>query len=263
MLPRFSTGFLRWICLCVAVSPLARAADALETADKSAAEWIKLQLENSRAESDWRTQRELLTTLVNALNERASLLEEKRELAKAATAKERDELDGMRAKNLAASNDLKALEERLEALSIKLIALRPSLPPHLSDALEMSYRSLASADLPVGERMQVAMTVLNRSAQFNRQVTTGEDVLSLDGEPPQKSFEVIYWGLSHGYAMDPAAHKAWLGRPQPGAGWRWEPKPEAFDAVVKLIAVANDKADPVYVAVPAAIVRSANDEPRK
>jgi len=255
MLRRTSPGIRLLTILLVLAAPSVRAADALEEADKSAREFVELEIEDARLATEWRSQHELLESLVRALQERAAALEEKRDLTKAKTARDREDLDAIRAKIQSANEDVRTFEIRLNALSTKLLSLRPSLPPHLSDALEMSYRTLADTGVPVGERMQQAMNVLNRCAQFNRIVTVGEDVLSLEGEPPEKSLPVIYWGLSHGYAVDRVARKAWLGSPGP-AGWRWEARPEAFAGVVRLIAIANDQTDPTYVAVPAVVTRS-------
>jgi len=260
MLPRIAPAVRRWSILLVLVAPLVGTADPLEDADKSAGELVKLQIEDARLATEWRSQRELLESLVRALQQRAAALEEKRDLTKAKTASDREALDAMRAKIQSANEDVRIFETRLNALSAKLLSLRPSLPPHLSEALEMSFRTLADTGVTVSERMQQTMNVLNRCAQFNRIVTVGEDVLSLEGEPPEKSLPVIYWGLSHGYAVDRVARKAWLGSPGP-AGWRWEARPEAFDGVVKLIAIANDKADPTYVAVPAIVPRSLSVTP--
>ncbi len=240
--------------------PLVGAADPLGDADKAAGEFVKLQIERARLDTEWRSQRGMLESLVRALQERAASLEEKRDLTKARTARDREEIDAVRAKIRAATDDAKIFETRLNALSTKLLSLRASLPPRLSEGLEMSYRTLADTGVPASERMQQAMNVLNRCAQFDRMITVGEDVLSLEGEPPEKSLEVIYWGLSRGYAVDRVGRKAWLGSPGP-AGWRWEARPEAFDGVVKLIAIANDKADPTYVAVPATVTRSLSPAP--
>ncbi len=239
----------------VAAPAFTRAADTLETVAQSADEWVKLRVETTRLETAWQEERTLVESMVAALKERAVTAEEKRDLVKAKTARDREELDALRAKLEAEGNDLRAFETRLKELTAKLVALRPSLPPRFSEALELSFRSLANPALPPGERMQLAMNVLNRCAQFNRSITVGEDVLTPDGAPPAKSLEVIYWGLSHGYAVDRAAHKVWLGSPASG-GWRWEPKPEAFENVVRLIAVASDKADPDFVLVPATVSRS-------
>jgi len=97
--------------------------------------------------------------------------------------------------------------------------------------------------------------VLNRCAQFDRVVTAGEDVLTLEGESGAKSLDVIYWGLSHGYAIDRSTRKAWLGRPGAG-GWRWEPAPDAYARVAHLLDIARDRADPAFVVVPAQVTQA-------
>jgi len=262
-LPPMKIRFSRWTLALMLFAPAPRtiAADPLDEVDQLARDWVKLRVETTQIDTAWRSERELLESTLTALRERATLLEEKRDLARAKTAKDREELDGLRAKNQAAADDLKACEARAKALTEQLVALRPSLPPRLSDALEMSCRSLAAPELPFGERLQFAMNVLNRCAQFNRAVTAGEDVLTLEGEPTTKSLDVIYWGLSRGYAIDRSARKAWLGGPGPG-GWRWEPKPEAYERVVRLLAIARDQADPGFVVVPAQVAKSLGETSR-
>ena len=72
------------------------------------------------------------------------------------------------------------------------------------------------------------------------------------GEPQGRMFEVMYWGLSHGYAIDRTAGRAFFGSPGP-KGWTWEPDPALAPRVARLIAIYRDKADPVVIEVPARI----------
>ena len=145
------------------------------------------------------------------------------------------------------------VEAHLKALDARLPELRPSLPPRLNDALELPYRSLASTDLTVGERMQLTMAVLRRCIEFNRAITCDSEVLTLaEGQNPQL-LEVIYWGLSHGYALDRAGGKAWYGSPGP-KGWQWEPIPEGAGKVAQLIAVYRGESEPRFVEVPARLL---------
>jgi hypothetical protein len=215
----------------------------LEPGEKAAGAWITTRLETARLDSAWISERPILQSMVKALNERAGELEEKRDLIKATTAKDREEIDVMKAKNKAAADDLHIAETRLQALVAQLMELRASLPPRLSEALELPYRSLGNPALASGERMQLVMTLLDRCAVFNRTVTCGEEVLSIDGEQGARSLGVIYWGLSHGYALDRASSKAWYGSPGPH-GWQWEARPDAVSSVTRLIAIYNDRADP-------------------
>ena len=86
-------------------------------------------------------------------------------------------------------------------------------------------------------------------------VEISDVVLTIEGESGATSYEVIYWGLSHGYALDRAAGKVWLGSPGP-KGWRWEAHAEATHQVVELLAVFKDKAEPEFAPVPAKLAHS-------
>jgi hypothetical protein len=194
------------------------------------------------------------------MTERAQVLEERRASLGAKTARDRNEIETAQNSTQAAAAAMEAADAHLKGLRDQLVQLRPSLPPRLSEALELAFRSLAAADLSPSERMQATMTVLNRCAQFNRTVTYCDEVLAIEGEPGAKSYEVIYWGLSHGYALDRAARKVWLGSPGQ-KGWRWEARAEATRQVIGLIAVLKDKAEPEFAAVPARIVHSSSQPP--
>ncbi len=238
------------MALVLTAPALLSAADPTEDAEKLARDLVTYRVEAARADTAWRSERELLASTIAALQEKSTLAEEKLELTKAKTAKDREEVDAIRARVSVARDDLKAFETRLAALGLRLMELRPALPPRLAEALDLAYRTLADPAQPAAERMRQAMNILNRCAQFNRVVTNGEEVLTLAGEPNARSYEVLYWGLSHGYALDRANRKAWVGAPASGA-WRWEAKPEAFDRVAELMAIAADQADPAFVPVPA------------
>ncbi|HYC72795.1 MAG TPA: DUF3450 family protein [Opitutaceae bacterium] len=236
--------------LLLASACLARAADPIEEVGKTAAELVKTRAETVRLEQAWMEERALLTATLGALKERADRLTERRDHLKATTAEERAEVAGLNEKKAEARATLDATEKRLEALAAQLLTLRPRLPPRLADALEMSYRTLGAPAASPGERMQVVMTILNRCAQFNSTVTHGEEVVAVPGENGSRALEVIYWGLSHGYALDRPGGRAWLGAP--GAqGWQWEPLEGAAPAVAQLMAIRLDHADPSIVAVPA------------
>lgn len=247
-----------FLSLCLAAIPLGAADNPLDQVEKVATEWVKTRAETVRLETEWSSQRALAESLVDALEQRARMAEEEKENAKAKTAQEREELTTLAAKNASTAAGLQTSEVRLKELSERVIALRPFLPPRLSSALALSYQSLAEAENPIGDRMQYVMVILNRCLQFNRIVTVGEEELKLEAAP--RSLEVIYWGLSHGYALDRAAGKVWLG--SPGAqGWQWEATSGAAEEVARLIAIANDKADPSFVLVPAKLTPSNIHQP--
>jgi hypothetical protein len=233
----------------LAVVPV-RAADPIKEVGATASEWVKTRAETVRVEKAAAQERALLAATLNGLKERADRLQEKRDQLLATTGEERAEQATLAAKLADSRENVRLTEKRLQEMTAKILGLRPQLPPRLAEALEMPCRSLAGTEASPGERMQLIMTVLNRCAQFNATISHGDETLVLPGEPGPKSVDVIYWGLSHGYALDRAAGKAWLGTPS-AQGWRWEPLADAAPAVTALLAIRRDEADPRLVSVPA------------
>lgn len=215
-------------------------------------EWAKTRAETVRVEANWQSEHELLVSTLKAERERAQALADQKKILDSKMAGARETLGTLAAENGAATTALNAAADRLRQLSADLTALRPQLPPRLSAALELPYRSLANPALGPGERMQFVTTILNRCTQFNKTIAYGEEALALPGEDSRRVFEVIYWGVSHGYALDRAGHKAYFG--SAGAqGWTWEAAPDSATSVGQLIDIYRDKADPSFVEVPARV----------
>ena len=245
----FRPTFLRWWLASLCLVALRAETTPLDSVEKSAGEWLKVRAESSRLETEWNTQRQLLDSIVHGLDERAQSLEVKRDYLRAKTAKDRDDLAKLAAANQTTSAGLRTVEEQLIALSPKLLQLRSSLPPRLSTALELSYKSLAAPDLSLSQRMQLTMTILNRCQQFNRSIICEEEILQLGGDGAERQLEVIYWGLSHGYALDRPKGQVWYGSPG-SEHWQWEQIPDAAARVAKLMAVYRGKAEPEFIEVP-------------
>ena len=240
-----------WLVLTLVI-PLAalRAADPIQEVGRTASDWVKTRAETVRLETNWVQDRALLSGTIGGLKERLAQLQEERDRLRASTADERAEVATLEEKLAQGRKGLQDMEARLDALTASLIRLRPMLPPRLASALDLSYRSLAGTGASPSERMQRVMTVLNRCAQFNQTVTHGEETLELAGAAGPMSVEVIYWGLSQGYALDRAGNRAWLGAP--GAErWEWTPVEGAAPAVAELMSIRRDEADPRLVMVPA------------
>lgn len=237
-------------------------ADPVDTLAKLSLDWVKTRAEAVRAESAWASQHELLDSTVKALEERARELETKRDLLKAKTAKDRGDLANLEIENQRLADQFSRLETCLKSIDDRLVKLRPQLPPKLSLALELPLLSLADPNLAPGERMAHTITVINRCAQFNRAVTFGEEIVAAPGEAKPKLLQTVYWGLSQGYAYDRGGRKAWLGSPGP-EGWKWAPCLEAEASIRELIATFDEKAEPKFVAVPAAAGRPAENSTAK
>lgn len=231
------------------------AVDPLQAVQQTVGDWAKLRAETVRIESDWEWQRSLMVSTLGALKDRIGQLELRRDELRAKTATERREVEALGERRQAYATAGRDAEAQLRALDEQLVRLRPALPPRLAAALELSYRSLAAPALPLGERMQHTMTILNRCQHFNGTIVWGEELIAPPGGQPTL-MEVAYWGLAQGYALDRTAGRAYCGAPAEGR-WQWNAAPELAAAVGRLLAVAQDKCEPEFVQLPVRIDESA------
>ena len=255
-----SSGFARG-CICIGglLLSVAHAAD-IEAVQKAATDWSKIRAETARLEADWEWQRQLLGSTNIALQDRVQRLERERNELKAKTASGDGEIDELKSQNDALRSALDGADQQLKRVTEQLTLLRPQLPPRLSDALELPYRSLGNAALTPSERMLYATTVLNRVQQFNKTVTYGDELVTVpDGGKDRRLLSVIYWGLGQAYAIDRVSGKAYTGAAAAG-GWTWSENPTVKSAMDRIVAIQQEKADPDFIELP---VRLAHPAPTR
>jgi Protein of unknown function (DUF3450) len=243
-LPRLFAALL----FCILLAP-SRGASPLDDVQKTVTEWVRVRAETAQIEDDWTWQQMLMKSTLEALQERTRLLEAQRTELQARTDQERRDTGDLMARRQALKDAQAQAENHLRLLGERLARMRAWLPPRLSAALELPYRSLANPDADTGERMRYAMVILNRCAQFNRMVSVGEEMITAaNGE--KRLMEVVYWGLSHGYALDRSGNEAYLWAPTESA-WAWTTLPDMAPQVARLINASLDKAEPEFVILPA------------
>ena len=252
MRPAPSHTPITFVVLCALCLPFRlHGADSIDTVEKSAVDWAKIRSETVRLQTDEASEKELLQSTIGALKERVRILEEKRDSLQSKPDPDPRGAE-LPARIKAARASLAGADTRLKRMGESLVQMRPWLPPRLSTALELPYKSLANPLLTTGERMQYVSTVLNRCAQFNQTLNGGDEVLTPGGETEPRVMEVVYLGLAEAYALDRVSGNAYLGFP--GAqGWVWEAHPELVAPISKLVAVYKDKADPEFVELPASL----------
>ena len=228
------------------------AAETLDDVRQAAAAVARVRAETATLESDWRWQRETLGASWQALIQQKDALAHDAELWKANLSAENSEIAGLQAKSGAARAIFDEVDQRLKAISEQLVSMQPWLPPRLARAVELPCRTLGDPRLPAAERMQHIATVWSRCMLFNRSITCAEEALTLGGDKNARVIEVIYWGLSHGYALDTSNGTAFHGFPGKD-GWVWEEQPDIAPRVARLVAIYNDRADPELVSVPAQV----------
>jgi hypothetical protein len=238
-----------------AMLPPAWGAPSPDDVQKTVTEWVRVRAETARIEDDWTWQQMLMQSTLDALQQRTQQLEAQRTELEARTAGERRETEDLTVRRQAMKDAQAQAADHLQLLGERLVRMRAWLPPRLSAALELPYRSLAKPDADISERMRYAMLILNRCDQFNRTVSVDEEMITAaNGE--KRLMEVVYWGLSHGYALDRSSNEAYLGAPTESA-WAWTSLPGMAPQVAQLINASLDKAEPAFVVLPAQAIQPA------
>lgn len=238
-------------CLLLMMSSFAVAQDdEIEAARKAASEWVRVRGETSRLEAEWRSQQPLLESTVAGLVQRAETLKAKRDFLEASHAEETAQLEDLEANNAAQMAAFEQGETQLRALAERLVRLQPFLPPVLSSGLDKLYLSVTDPEIVLADRARFTFALLNRCIEFDRTIHCGPELLQIDPQSGPRLHEAIYWGLSHGYALDRQRQKVWFGSPGE-RGWHWEELSDAADRVARLIAIYQGDHDPAFVEVPA------------
>jgi hypothetical protein len=221
----------------------------LQDLQTTATTWANLRSELNRLETYWTTEKKVLTASLSGLSQRAEQLALQQEILVASTAKDRREIDELRTENNRRTETLAQVDTRMVIVTQKLLALRPSLPPRLSIALELPYRSLNTPNLAAGERAQHVMTILNRCHQFNQAFVFAEEIIPTQPGADPQLLEIIYLGLAQACAIDRAADQAYVGRPVDG-NWTWTQTPDLAGEITRLIAIYQDRTEPTFISVP-------------
>ncbi len=227
---------------------------ALEKLQALSVEWVRLRSQTIREEETWRGEQRLLNGTVASLQLQVEALTHRSKAAASRRAENRQQLADLRQGQAALASELCDLDQAMQRLTKQISAFRPQLPPRLSDALELPFRSLGDPQVPLAERTQYIVSILTRCLQFDRKVTYAEEKITVPGGEV-RLLQVLYWGLSHAYALDATNHRAYFGQPGDGA-WNWTALTAGADAVEQLIAVRKERADPTFVMVPARPLRA-------
>ncbi len=238
-----------WSLLLILLSTVTglHGAESLESVQESARKWVDLRLETSRLEADWAWQKELLQSMEDTLGLKVRQLEEKEALLQARTASQSEQVEKSREQASQLRIELEEVEGHIQVIVEDLQNVRAFLPPSLSNSLELAYTSLNEPGLSLGEKMQLVVTVLNRCQQFNGMISYREEIVPTQDK--EKVLSVIYWGLSHAYALDRKTGDTFLGKPAE-EGWTWIPRPGMKSEVSRLISIFNEEIDPELVKAP-------------
>lgn len=218
-------------------------------------QWVETRQLISKTRSDWQTDKETLEQTRQLFDRELKQVEE--QMAKLATNstqvdKERTEAE------VALKSSNEALDQARQfaaGFEAKLGKLIPRLPVPLQEILKPLLARLpadpAATRMPVTERVQVLVGILNEVDKFNNAVNLfSEKRKNEKGE--EVAVETVYVGLGAAYFVNDADNFAGTGAPGPN-GWEWSIKSELAAPVREVVRIYRNERPAQFVALPATI----------
>ena len=223
----------------------------LSTLEGLVEQWVELRSLIAAEQQDWHRQDQQWQREIALLQEEERWLDDKIAQAtqfKAAKESRTSEQLSQKAKLEAA---LSSLGDIINRATAELTELLPSIPESLQspDFVRMlnALNSPHSEPLPARQLQQLVSVLTEIELLQNRTHTTHE---LLDfGPDMRREMDVVYIGLSQGYAVSPDNAIAATGTPSHG-GWKWNVTPEIALDVRKLVRIQNTEQPPELVTVP-------------
>lgn len=247
---------LRVACVLILATSISFAAEnTLNETRSTLDKWVETRQLISRTKSDWQSEKEMLEQSVQLFQrELKTVLDQMTALSTNSTQVEKERAQ--------AESSLKSSNETLDAarrfiadFEGKITKLVPQLPTPLQDILKPSLVRIptnsAATKMPVTERVQVAVGILNELDKFNNAVTIFNEKRT-NGKGEEVAVQCVYVGLGAAYFVNDAADFAGVG--SPGAnGWEWTPKPELASQVKEVIRIYRNEHPATFVSLPVTI----------
>ena len=217
-------------------------------------QWVQTKSLIGREMQDWRVGKEVM-------QERIALLQR--------------EIDGLREKTSQATNDVAEADKALAALGLEretmkgaveelqrgIVTLEASAgrlaglaPDPARERLKPLTQRLpldsANTKMPLPERVQVVIGILNELTKANGEVMQAVEIRAL---PDGRSAEVrtLYVGLAQGYFVS-AKGDAGIGVPGE-KGWEWSPANDLAPAIEEALSIMQNKGSPRFISLPVKI----------
>ncbi len=223
----------------------------LTTLEDLVGQWVGLRSLIAAEQQDWHRQDQQWQREIALLQEEERRLDDKiAQATQSEAAKESRTSDQLSQKaNLEAA--LSALSDVIDRASAELTELLPSIPESLQ-SLDF-VRLLNALNSSHGERsparqFQQLVSAITEIELIQNQTHTTRELLDF-GSDMRREMDVVYIGLSQGYAVSPDNAIAATGTPSHG-GWQWNVNPEIATDVRKLVRIQNKEQPPELVTVP-------------
>jgi len=243
------------IVAVMSVAALLRAETPLNEARTTLDKWVETRQLISKTKTDWQSDKEMLEQSIQLISRELRAVEE--QMAKLSTNNSQAEKERVQAEaSLKSSSEcLDQAKQFATEVEGKVAGLLPELPNPLQEVLKPFVNRMptnsAITKLPVNERMQVLVGMLNEVDKFNSALSIfNEKRANEKGE--QMAVETVYVGLGVAYFVNATGSFAGTGSPG-GRGWEWTPQPELASSVRDVLKIYRNEQPARFVLLPIAI----------
>jgi hypothetical protein len=222
--------------------------EARSTLDK----WVEARQLISKTKSDWQADKEILEQSVQLFDRELKMVED--QLAKVGTNSAQVEKERLTAEALlkSSSEALDRAKEFATDIEGRVFKLTPQLPSPLQEVIKTLLNRMptnsATTRMPVTERVQVAVGILNEFDKFNNAVTIFNERRKNE-KSEEVAVETVYVGLGAAYFVNDLGDFAGIGTPSPN-GWEWNIKPQLGPAIKEVIRIYRSEHPARFVALP-------------
>lgn len=219
--------------------------------------WVETKQMISREKQKWQAQKEVLIDRTRLLESQVQDLDGKIEEERVAVDKAEQKRDKLTAEYEKLESALGLLRERIAPMEQRVLKLLKQLPDPLKEQVEPLSQEIPTdperTELPLSNRYQNLMGVLNFINKFNSAITVTTEVRKLERDQTLE-VKVMYFGLGQAFFCNDAATVGGVGRPTTD-GWKWERRDKIAPTVASAITMYNNEKPADYVALPIEIVK--------
>ncbi|MEM9157750.1 MAG: DUF3450 family protein [Verrucomicrobiota bacterium] len=242
------------LLIIAAISTIRAQDDQITRIEQDTDRWIEIQSNIASEKNNWKTDKELLEGSIKVLATRKSALEQMLDSNKTASGVFTSNYEKVANSITENEEAIAHLEQKLPAIEERLRTLASRLPRPIRSEVQAQLDKLPKPGDEIRAtattRVQSLIATITAIDQFNNSLTLSHE-LRPDGNGGEIDVEILYWGLSAGYAATSKRDKAWVLTPAEN-GWDWSPSTEV-EQISGLIALYEQSENPRLVSVTSTI----------
>lgn len=245
---------VRLIGLASSVPVFCFGAPDLDEARNLVSEWVGVEKLISEERTSWAAEKEIVADMISLLKQEKETLQERIELAKAATSDADEKRSSLIEEREEYIEAMDFLGEKITDIESKIVSLHSKFPPPLQEEVSVSFNRIPKSGeksrLSVSQRLQTIVVVLSQADKFNGGVQLVSKIQELKSGPAE--VDILYFGLGGAFFQDKSGKFAGVGYPGE-TEWVWEETPEAAAQIVDLFAVYQGTKQAEFVGLPVTI----------